>query len=98
MRVVLHTACPSCGLTRAARAVLHGDLAGATRLHPLWWVIFPYLAALGAAEAYAYVTTGKTGAYAARPIVHRAGAAILVALILVWGARAAGALGGPAPI
>lgn len=33
--------CPGCGMTRAAYAVLHGDLGGAFRLNPVGMVLFP---------------------------------------------------------
>jgi hypothetical protein len=98
VRLLLHVPCPSCGLTRAASCVLHADLAGATRIHPLWWAVFPYLGILVALEAVTYVRTGKTGRWAQHPLVTRLGAALLVALIVVWGARAFGAFGGPVPI
>ena len=38
--------CPSCGLTRALAAALHGDLALAFRLHPLFWLAPLILAAV----------------------------------------------------
>ncbi len=31
--------CPACGMSRAWLALLHGDLAGAFRYHPLFWTI-----------------------------------------------------------
>jgi hypothetical protein len=98
MRLVLHVPCPSCGLTRAARSLLHGDIAGATHLHPLWWVVFPYLGALAALEAWTYVTTGEKGKWTRRPLVQKLGFGILGALVVVWGARELGAFGGPVAI
>jgi hypothetical protein len=44
MRFVLGIPCPTCGLTRAVRLALHGDLVGATRMHPLWFVLVPFVA------------------------------------------------------
>jgi hypothetical protein len=98
MRLVLHAPCPSCGLTRAFRAVLQGDLATATRMHPLWWAVAAYLGAVVSLEVVSYVRTGTLGARALSPVVQRAGLALLVALVLVWVARFAGAMGGPAPV
>lgn len=31
--------CPTCGMTRAYAALLHGDLLGAFKMHPLWWTV-----------------------------------------------------------
>lgn len=30
--------CPTCGMTRAYDALLHGDIIGAFTMHPLWWI------------------------------------------------------------
>lgn len=38
--------CPGCGLTRALFAALGGDLAGAFRMHPLFWLPPLLLAAI----------------------------------------------------
>lgn len=38
--------CPGCGVLRATHALLHGDLAAAWHLNPLWLLLAP---ALGAA-------------------------------------------------
>ena len=35
--------CPSCGSTRAARRLLHGDLVGAFRYNPLFVLLAPFL-------------------------------------------------------
>jgi len=97
-RLLFHFPCPSCGLTRAARCLLHADIVGATRTHPLWWVVFPYVGAIAAMEARAFVTTGVVGKSAERPAVQRAGLVVLVALILVWVARGVGMMGGPVAV
>jgi hypothetical protein len=44
MRFILGIPCPTCGLTRAVRLALHGDFSGATRMHPLWFVLVPFVA------------------------------------------------------
>ena len=98
MRLLLHVPCPSCGLTRAARSLLHADVAGATRMHPLWWFVFPYVGVLALLESITYVRTGKMGQWAQTRASHQAGVVLLALLVLVWGARALGALGGPAPM
>ncbi len=95
MRLMLHVPCPSCGLTRAARFVLQGDLAGATRVHPLWWFVFPYLGTLGVLEASRYVRTGATGTLTSHPIAQKLGVLLLVLLVALWIARGLGAFGGP---
>jgi hypothetical protein len=98
MRLVLHVPCPACGLTRAARCLLHLDVAGATRLHPLWWAVLPYVGTLAALEAVSYVRTGKTGQWVQQRVTGQVGMVLLAAMVVVWGARAMGALGGPVPI
>ncbi len=97
MRLLLHVPCPSCGLTRAMRLALHGDFAGAMRLHPLFWAVGGYVGVLAVLEAVSYVETGRTGRWT-RGAFQRGGYVLLVALVLVWVARGLGALGGPAPI
>ena len=41
IRRVTGAPCPGCGMTRAWLAALHLDLAGAFRLHPLFWMAPP---------------------------------------------------------
>ncbi|MGD2043562.1 MAG: DUF2752 domain-containing protein, partial [Acidimicrobiia bacterium] len=33
------TACPGCGMTRAASSLIRGDFGGAMTLHPLVWLV-----------------------------------------------------------
>jgi hypothetical protein len=89
-RVFLGLPCPACGLTRATLAAAHGDLAGATRFHPLSLPLIALtaltmLAAFVASDAawrrLIMITTGVTG----------------VALVIVWALRFAGLFGGPVP-
>ena len=47
--------CPGCGMTRAAHAVLHGDIAGAFRSNPLGVVLLPLAAAGLGVEALGWV-------------------------------------------
>jgi len=85
-------------LTRAARLALTGDLEGATHLHPLWFVVLPYVGVVALAESRAYVRDGAWGAVLGTPRVKNLGAAILVALLVVWIARWMGAFGGPVDV
>jgi hypothetical protein len=98
MRLLLQVPCPSCGLTRAARCLFHADLAGATRMHPLWWLVFPYVGTLAVMESVSFVRTGTMGRWAQSRASHQMGAALLALLVVVWGARALGAFGGPVPL
>lgn len=87
--------CPGCGLTRAALAALTGHPAEALRLHPLVFVATPALGMLVVSSVY-------QPRWLRGPRVSRAleigGAALVVALLVVWALRFAGALGGPVPV
>jgi hypothetical protein len=100
MRVLLHVPCPSCGLTRAARLVASGDVLAATHMHPLWLIIFPYLAVTGSVQFAHYLRHGTwvrfTGAFGR--VVRVGGQLIVALLIVVWIARFFGAFGGPAAV
>jgi uncharacterized protein DUF2752 len=98
MRVLFHVPCPSCGLTRAARLALGGDFAGATRMHPLWFLVLPYLGVVGVGESVGFVRSGQWGAAFGRAFVKRLGALLVVALVGVWIARWMGAFGGPVAV
>ena len=95
VRGFLHVPCPSCGLTRAARAAAHLDFAEATRVHPLWWLVLPALGAWLVVELGTYVRTGHAAGLDKRRSVHVAFTVIVVALVCVWIARFFGAFGGP---
>lgn len=43
--LVTGTACPGCGLTRAFRSLLLGDMSGAIRFHPVVFVVAAWAAA-----------------------------------------------------
>jgi hypothetical protein len=87
--------CATCGITRACRLALHGDIAGATRMHPLVWVAVPVVTLLLGVELAGYVRTGRWGA--ARRM--RGGDALMATtaalLFALWLARFAGYFGGP---
>lgn len=87
--------CPGCGLSRAAWALLHGEVAVAVRLNPLAPVVVP-LAVVGfGAIAVRYVWVGRTDYRAWVPWLVGIWAA---ALVLVWLARFFGAFGGPVSV
>jgi hypothetical protein len=89
--------CPACGMTRATRSALHGDFAHATAMHPLWWLVVPFVGAAFTIEMVGYLRTGRWGASARVP---RSGAilvAVCAIVFAVWIARFFGAFGGPVP-
>jgi Protein of unknown function (DUF2752) len=96
-----HHACPGCGMTRAARLLLHGDLAGSLHMHAF---ALPQLFATGLvvlATTWAAYRTGTPTDMLASP-VGRAAAKLFVAaqalLLLYYLARAVGAFGGLPPV
>jgi hypothetical protein len=95
VRLVIGVPCPTCGITRATRLVMHGELAAATRMHPLVWLAVPVVVAFLAVEAVGHV---RTGAWGASGRVRGSGAVMLVTaalLFTLWVARFFGAFGGP---
>jgi hypothetical protein len=95
VRLVFGVPCPTCGITRATRLVVHGELGAATRMHPLVWLAVPVVAAFLVVEALGYV---RTGAWGASERVRGSGVVMLVTaglLFALWVARFLGAFGGP---
>jgi hypothetical protein len=95
VRLVFGVPCPTCGITRATRLVVHGELGAATRMHPLVWLAVPVVVAFLAVEALGYV---RTGAWGASGRVRGSGVLMLVTaglLFTLWVARFFGAFGGP---
>jgi hypothetical protein len=90
LRLALGVPCPACGLTRAALALAHLDLALAQRFHPLGLAL-TVLAAATTALAFLLTDAGW------RRLLPRILGAAGVALILVWALRFTGLFGGPAP-
>jgi hypothetical protein len=79
--------CPTCGMTRAVRLALHGDLGAATRMHPLWFFVVPACAGVLAGEMVAYAREGRWGRVIERRWVMWGMGALGVALVVVWVAR-----------
>jgi hypothetical protein len=92
---IFHVPCPTCGMTRATRALLHLDVHRAMHMNPLAPVVLPLLAALVAVELGGYVATGDFGLATNKKAVRIAGLAMCTALFVVWVARFFGAFGGP---
>jgi len=84
-------------MTRAARLVLHGELAAATRMHPLWFAVLPALAVLAGADVVGFARQGKWGIALESAWTRRVGGVLVAALVVVWVARFFGAFGGPVP-
>lgn len=87
--------CPTCGVTRAVRLALRGDLDMSLRTHPLWWLAVPVATGFIAVEVIGYARTRTWGASArvrGSNVVMLVTASLLFAL---WIARFAGFFGGP---
>ena len=98
--MLLGLPCPGCGMTRALLLLLTGNGTGALQLHPL----SPAVAALGLGYATTITAARVWPAYdlgrhltseRTRTRLALCGGA---AMILVWGLRFFGHLGGPAPV
>lgn len=78
------TACPGCGITRAASALIRGDVGTAIDYHPL--VLLMATLAIGGWAWFLMVRSGR-----ARPLTGRTINAVLIAtgvlLVGVWVAR-----------
>jgi hypothetical protein len=97
LALVLHVPCPGCGMGRATRALLQGDVVGALRLHPLSLLVVPWLAWVIGVPLVRYVIAGspwQPGGGTPRRFEVSA-VALLVLLVGVWIARFFGAFGGP---
>jgi hypothetical protein len=87
--------CPTCGMTRAVRLALHGDLAGATRVHPLVWLAVPVVALFLGVELTGYARTGTWGASRRMRFSNVLMVGTAALLFALWIARFAGMFGGP---
>lgn len=101
---VLGIPCPGCGLTRATLALLHGDLRGALRFHPLVLVIAPLYIGVIVQAIVSYVRVDRPARrqnprpWLATRAASYAGGALLVLILGVWSARFLGYFGGPVPV
>jgi hypothetical protein len=75
--------------------VLHGDFAGATRLHPLVWLAVPVVALFVGVEVAGHARTGAWGT--SRRMRGSRALMLTTATLLfaLWVARFAGYFGGP---
>ena len=87
--------CPTCGMTRAVRLALHGDLAGATHVHPLVWLAVPVVALFLGVELTGYARTGTWGASRRMRFSNALMVGTAALLFALWIARFAGLFGGP---
>jgi hypothetical protein len=100
LALVLHVPCPGCGMGRAARALLRGDLLAALRLHPLSILVLPWLGWAIGVPLLRYVIGERQWEPrgAASRWFELSAVALLVLLIGVWIARFLGAFGGPVEV
>ena len=87
--------CPTCGVTRALLLALHGDVAGATRVHPLMWLAVPVTLLFVGAELLGYARTRTWGASRRLPFSDALMLGTATLLFALWIARFAGYFGGP---
>lgn len=98
LRIALGVPCPSCGITRATRLAIGGDFVGATKMHPLWFLVVPYVGTILGVQLARYARYGDFLPLGDNAFVRRSGQALLALLIVVWVARFFGAFGGPSPV
>ncbi|CAN5762908.1 hypothetical protein BH09MYX1_BH09MYX1_14820 [soil metagenome] len=98
---VFHTPCPGCGLTRASRFLLQGDIVQSLHMHPMLVpivlsnIVFALATVVSAWNSGSpfYFYRERFGKVALWVVGCVYGAAILL-----WIARFFGALGGPVPV
>ena len=83
-RLLFHVPCAGCGLTRAFRAAVRGDFAGALRAHPGWWA-----AEAALLLAALLLVVDSSPARAGRPLLARFFARPAFAIALVAASLAA---------
>jgi hypothetical protein len=85
-------------MTRAALALLHGDVARAYALHPLSIVLVPFAGGIIAHQIARYVRTGHAWSDPLPRFIEPIAAGLIVLLLGVWVARWCGLLGGPVSV
>jgi hypothetical protein len=92
--------CPGCGLTRATLLLAEGRLAESVRMHPLAPLLAPLVLLIMLTTTGFWVKTGRLPQLSQAELRGAiAGAALIdLAAVVIWLARAAGALGGPVSI
>jgi hypothetical protein len=97
----LHEPCPGCGMTRAIRLLLRGDVAGSLRMHPLAVPVLLVGVMIATASVW---STGSMGSpvRAMQSRVSRVAlwvaVAVYAATIALWALRWAGWFGGPVSV
>jgi Protein of unknown function (DUF2752) len=85
-------------MTRAALALLRGDVARAYALHPLSIVLVPLVGAILARQIAHYVQTGNAWSDPLPRWIEPIAAGFMLLLLGVWIARWCGFLGGPVSV
>lgn len=70
--------CPACGMTRAASALLEGELAAAWEYNALWPLYIGYILWVAGGNAVAYVRRGKLPVLPRPTWIHGAVLAVVV--------------------
>ena len=87
VKIVFGVACPGCGMTRAALRLLHGDLMGSLRFHP---VALPAAVGLALAVVLALALPAEHPAW--ERFVRLAVGLLAVGLAVAWALRVVGLL------
>ena len=98
---LLHAPCPGCGMSRAARLLLAGDVLASLRMHPLAAPTAAVTVLLAVATTRLAYREGSLMGLWKDPLGRVAVAAfalVYAALVALWVLRFAGLLGGPVPI
>jgi hypothetical protein len=99
--LLFHRACPGCGMTRAVKLALHGDVLASLRMHPVALPVALATVTIAVASVLEILRRGTVE----RLWQARAGKALVGmflasqgASIVVWALRLVGLFGGPVPV